>query len=160
MRNLPIIATILLLATSTFAGSPDETPAPATPEARSAEQLVQTTLLQPLAKKDDQRSRFSRSLQPPSARRLRILDGEPSVDARGFAFVRFEVDARHGRRTDAAWQLGAITGCAYLAKGEVFVWKGDEVRPAKFLLGKYAKAADGETCKAVTLSQNQAAPGA
>jgi hypothetical protein len=68
------------------------------------------------------------------------------------AFVRFAVDARHGYREvaedgEAGWRLAAITGCVYLDRGQVFVQKGDEYRPAAFLLGKNVKAAADSTCR-------------
>jgi hypothetical protein len=45
------------------------------------------------------------------------------------------------------WQLATITGCAYLDRSQVFVKRGDEYRPAAFLLGKNVKAAAETTCQ-------------
>lgn len=145
MKYLPVVA-ILLFSHLTFAESPPEQSA-ASPEVKPAEALVQSALLQPLARNERKRSRFTRAALPPQERRVRLLDQAPRQDAQGRPYVRFAVDARHGRRADAPWRLDAITGCVYLEKGEVFVAKGEQFRPAKFLLGKYAKAAGSATCR-------------
>src|SRR5262245_26559199 len=136
MRVLPIFA-ILLFARSTSAQPtapepqrggfaeppPGETPptAPpvAPPRASPVETLVRHTLLEPLAAREDKQSRFSRARLPPQERRVRILDGHPRRDARGDSFVRFAVDARHGFARDEAWTTDDITGCVYLARGDV-----------------------------------------
>jgi hypothetical protein len=155
MKRLSILA-ILAFSRMTFAeptaadgSSPDVKSA----EARAAEALVSRDLIQPLAAKEGSRSRFSRARLAPQARRVRILDEQPRKDARGRAFMRFAVDARHGIRAvagddESAWRRDTITGCAYLDRGQVFVSSGDQFRPAAFLLGKNLKAAAETTCQA------------
>ena len=144
MKRLALFAT-LFFAQTTFAEQPEK---PAAPENKTASALVQTALVEPLAAKERQRSKFSRAAMPAQERRVRILDEQPRKDAQGAAFVRFAVDARHGvlDDSDAGWNLAAITGCAYVERGEVFVKKGDQFRAAAFLLGKNVKAAPAETC--------------
>ena len=114
--------------------------------------LVSRDLIQPLAVKEGSQSKFSRARLPPQARRVRILDDKPQKDAQGDAFVRFAVDARHGFHTadgdGPPWRLATITGCVYLARNQVFVQRGDQFRPAAFLLGKNVKAAPESTCQA------------
>ena len=45
------------------------------------------------------------------------------------------------------WRLATIVGCVYPDRSQVFVKKGDEFRPAAFLLGKKVKAAAETTCQ-------------
>ena len=120
-------------------------------EAKSVLALVSRDLIQPLAVKENSRSKFSRARLPAQARRVRILDDHAQKDARGVAFVRFAVDARHGYQADdeANWRKDAITGCVYLERSQIFVKQGDQFRPAAFLLGKNLKAAAAPTCKPV-----------
>jgi hypothetical protein len=154
MKRLSMLA-LLLFSRTTFAeptaagGSP---PDAKNPQAKTAQALVSRDLIQPLAAKESKRSRFSRASLPVQARRVRILDEQPSKDARGNAFVRFAVDAHHGFAApvdgdESRWQLATITGCAYLDRSQVFVKKGEEYRPAAFLLGKDVKAAAETTCQ-------------
>ena len=117
---------------------------------QQVETLVQATLLQPLAKRDDERSRFSRARMPPAERRVRVLSAE--VDATGAAFVRFAVDARGGLKQ--TWQPNTIVGCAYPERGEVFVDRSatpgthaSDVRDASVLLGKKVAPAPTSTCR-------------
>jgi hypothetical protein len=152
MKRLSLLA-ILVCSRTTFAeptaasaASPDAT----TPQAKAAQALVSRDLVQPLAARESHRSKFSRASLPVQARRVRILDEHK--DAQGNAFVRFAVDAHHGfappvEGSAAGWQVAAITGCAYVDKSQVFVKKGDEYRPAAFLLGKNVKAAAETTCQ-------------
>lgn len=144
---------LLLFSHTTFAeptaasGSP---PAAKTAQARTAEALVSRELTQPLAAKESERSRFSRASLPAQERRVRILDEQASKDAAGNGFVRFAVDARHGFREPGdgdGWRLATIVGCVYPDRSQVFVKKGDEFRPAAFLLGKKVKAAAETTCQ-------------
>jgi hypothetical protein len=156
MKRLSMLA-LLLFSHTTFAeptaasGSP---PAANTAQARTAEALVSRELTQPLAAKESKHSKFSRAAMPAAERRIRILDEQATQDAAGNRFVRFAVDARHGffgpgEDDDSRWQLATITGCAYLDRSQVFVKKGDEYRPAAFLLGKNVKAAAATTCQPV-----------
>lgn len=148
---------ILTFSPTTFAestaadgSSPEaKTAAATTAEAKTAVALVSRELIEPLAAKEGGRSRFSRARLPAQERRVRILDEQPHQDARGDAFVRFAVDARHGYLADdeSQWRRATITGCVYLDRNQVFVKKGDQHRPAAFLLGKNLKAAAKTTCQ-------------
>lgn len=147
----------LVFAHTTFAaptaadGSSEGKAAEVATEEKTAVALVSNELLQPLAEKERSRGRFSRARLPAQERRVRILDEQARKDTRGNAFVGFAVDARHGLRAvaadDASWRKATITGCVYLDSGEVFVKKGDQYRPAAFLLGKNLKAAAAGTCQ-------------
>src|SRR5262245_11665941 len=124
MHRLALLAVLVfvipILARPSAADPKERQPAP--PDAaRAAAVLVERELLEPLAIKERQYSRFSRARLPPDERRVRVLDEEPRLDARGDAFFRFAVDARHGvpgLAGDEAWRLGALTGCVYLARSE------------------------------------------
>lgn len=127
-------------------------PAAKSPEARAAVALVGRELIQPLARKENKFSKFSRARLPPQERRVRILDEQPRKDTEGNAFVRFAVDARHGFYEDpnapeSQWEKATITGCVYLDRSQIFVERGGEYRPAAFLLGKNLKAAAESTCQ-------------
>lgn len=146
---------LLLFSHTTFAeptaasGSP---PDARTAQARTAQALVGRELTQPLAAKESQRSRFSRAAAPQRQLRVRILDEQPSKDAVGNAFVRFAIDARYGFHapdddSGSGWRLDTFVGCAYPDRSQVFVKKGDQYRPAAFLLGKNVKAAAETTCQ-------------
>src|SRR5262245_35681359 len=82
----------LLAPTLVFAGEP----APGTVVAK-AEATVKKELIQPLAAKELQRSRFSRARLPATARRVRVLDAAEKKDEKGQTFVTFAIDAKHGR---------------------------------------------------------------
>jgi hypothetical protein len=119
-------------------------------EAKVAEALVTRELLEPLAVKESHQGRFSRGRLPPQDRRVRILDDQPRKDSQGDAFVTFAVDARHGMRAEdneSSWRKATITGCAYPGRSQVFIKKGDQYRPAAFLLGKKLKPAAAGTCE-------------
>lgn len=146
---------ILIFSRTTFAeptaasGAPPEA---TSPQAKAAQALVSRELIQPLAAKESHRSKFSRASLPAQARRVRILDEQPRKDAQGNAFVRFAVDAHHGFAAPvdgdpSQWQLATITGCAYVDRSQVFVQRGEEYRPAAFLLGKNVKPAAEATCQ-------------
>ena len=57
---------------------------------------------------------------------------DTTLDADGRPFVPFAVDVRFG----ADWHENDIVGCAYTGSGNVYVKRGDEYRPASFLVGK------------------------
>lgn len=133
--------------------------ASAAPEARtsavdkSAVALVEQQLVQPLAAKENERSKFSRARQPAAARRVRVLDTAALHDSAGKAFVRFAVDERHGwfdddDKSDEGWMKAQITGCVYVDSREVFVQRGREIHPAAAKLGKKTKAAAASVCHA------------
>ncbi len=116
-----------------------------------AEALVQRVLVKPLAAKEAKRGRFSRAMQPPTARRVRVTDTVAQADAKGQAFLRFAVDARYGFELDgehAPWKEAVLTGCAYPTTGAVFVASGDRHRPAELLLGKSVGPAEAHVCVA------------
>jgi hypothetical protein len=146
MKLLLLAIPCLLLATATSATPPDPT------TQQQVETLVQTKLLQPLARKDDERSRFSRARMPPAERRARVLETQTDID--GATFVRFAVDVRHGYTPE--WRADTIVGCAYLARGDIYVDRTSsglgtharDVREASVLLGKKVKPALASTCLA------------
>ena len=150
MKRFTILA-LLLSSPMTFAEPTADSGAAAPPSsasAKAAETLVSHDLVKPLVAKEANRSKFSRGAMPPDERRVRILDEQPRKDADGNGFVRFAIDARHGFVTeDTPWRKDAITGCVYLDRREVFVRKGEEYRPAAFLLGKKVKPAAEATCQ-------------
>lgn len=154
MKRLSMLA-LLLFSHTTFAeptAASGSAPDAKTAQAKTAQALVSRELTQPLAAKESNRSRFSRASLPAQERRVRILDEQPSKDTAGNSFVRFAVDARHGFRApgdddESGWRLATIVGCVYPDRSQVFVKKGDEYRPAAFLLGKDVKAAAAATCQ-------------
>jgi hypothetical protein len=153
MKRLSMLA-ILTFSLTTFAGPADAAPeasAEQSAEAKTALALVSHDLVEPLAAKEVSRSKFSRARMPAQARRVRILDDQAQTDARGVAFVRFAIDARHGYlpEDEDNWRKDAITGCVYLERSQIFVKQGDQFRPAAFLLGKNLKPAAAPTCKPV-----------
>lgn len=115
--------------------------------------MVEKALVKPLAEKEARRSRFTRAYIPPQARRVRVLDREPSTDGRGAAFVAFAVDERSGvlepRAADDAgrWRKDAIIGCVYPARDEIFIRRGDKFYGVGLLLGQKTAAAADTTCR-------------
>lgn len=112
--------------------------------------LVDQRLVQPLATKEREQSKFSRARPTPSERRVRILDEQPKQDSAGDAFLTFAIDTRHGWDDDDAknWTKAAMTGCVYPERGEVFIKRGNAFHPAAAALGKKTKAAPERTCHA------------
>ena len=140
MRNrLFVLATLVLTSSLASAGSKAE-PNPAVA-------LVTDQVVQPLAAKDDSRSKFSRARLPPSERRVRLLE-EKQQDSAGNTFVTFAIDQRHGWANDEkeGWTKAAITGCVYPSRGEVFIKRGKAFHPAAAAVGKKTKAAPESTC--------------
>jgi hypothetical protein len=154
MKRLSMLV-ILILSRTTFAeptAARPPSPDVKSPEARIAAAAVGRVLLEPLARREHNTSKFSRASLGPQERRVRILDKQPRKDVVGAEFVRFAVDARHdfyaGASDDeATWGLATITGCVYLDDAEVFIERGGEYRPAAFLLGKNRKAAPKGVCE-------------
>jgi hypothetical protein len=95
-----------------------------------AQRRVEDGLVKPLASKEG--SRFSRSRPAPRERRVRVVQSTVSLDKRGRPFVPFAIDVRFG----SEWSENDIVGCVYRSSGELFVKRGDQYRPAAFLLGK------------------------
>ena len=146
MRHRLFVALTLVLMSSL--ASAESNPAP-----KSTVSLVTERLIQPLAAKERDQSKFSRARLPPSERRVRVLDEKPQQDSAGDTFFSFAVDARHGWADDdgdASWQKAAITGCVYPSRGEVFIKRGKAFHPAAAAVGKKTKAAPERTCHAAT----------
>jgi hypothetical protein len=101
---------------------------------------VSDGLLKPLAKKESQRSRFSRAEPVPKERRPRAVGDELQRDARDRAFFTFAVDVRYG---DGGEWREDMTGCVYRASGAIYVSIGDEYFPSDYLLGKRSEAVKG-----------------
>ena len=145
MRRYLLVAVSIVLASNlALAGSK---PAPTTVS------LVNEKLVQPLAAKEREQSKFSRARLPAAERRVRMLDDKEQQDSAGDSFFAFAIDARHGWSDDdseAKWTKNAITGCVYLAKGEVFIKRGKAFHPAVAAIGKKTKAAPEATCRATT----------
>jgi len=93
---------------------------------------VEKGLLEPLAQKEKERSRFSRARMPPQERRVRVTQAAVTLDASGRAYMAFAVDVRRGTE----WHENDVVGCAYPQTGALFVKHGDAYRPAEILLGK------------------------
>jgi hypothetical protein len=124
VRCLSLCAFVLSLVPSLASG--DE-PSPA----QWAQHRVEDALVKPLAGVEGHR--FARSRPPPRERRVRILQTTPTLDKSGRPFLSFAVDVRFGA---SEWRENDIVGCAYTGSGELYVKRGDEYRPASFLLGK------------------------
>jgi hypothetical protein len=98
-----------------------------------AQHLVESNLVKPLADFEAQSSRFSRARPLPRERRVRALQTAVTPDKDGRTFVPFAIDVRFG---GGEWVTGDIVGCAYTGSGNLYVKRGDDFRPASFLLGK------------------------
>lgn len=103
---------------------------------------VDQGLVKPLKKREENRSGFSRVIQAPKERRLRILQTRMSRDKRGRTFLAYSIDVRYGDE----WH-DDIAGCVYTQSGNIYVQRGDEYRPHQFLLGKDVKPVAG-VCQA------------
>lgn len=121
-RSLPFLL-LTLWASAALAQAREFQPA-------VVESLVRRTLLQPVAKAESKRKRFSRMAPVSVERRVRVLDAIALTDARGHHFVRFAVDARSRLDDDLAWTSGAFTGCVYPDQRKVFVQQGEGYVPA------------------------------
>lgn len=109
-----------------------------------ARQRVDTALVKPLTKQENEGSRFSRSRQPPRERRISITQASTSQDKRGQAFITFSVAVRFA---SGEWVENDIVGCAYRGSGQLFVKSGGDYYPASLLLGKDVEAVAG-ACEA------------
>jgi hypothetical protein len=148
MKRLLTFALLLTSASLSFAES-------SAPDAQAAEARVKSGLLEPLAAKEREQSKFSRARLPAQERRVRV-DQTPQIDARGAVFYTFAVDARHGirRKDDEGWKMATVTGCAY-ANGDLYVKNGERHRPAAFLLGKNLKPVAEHICAAATVTASK-----
>jgi hypothetical protein len=102
-----------------------------------AQRRVDEGLLKPLAAMEG--SRFSRSRPMPHERRVRVIQATTSLDKSGHAFVPFAIDVRFG----SEWHENDVVGCVYRGSGKLFVKRGEQYRPAAFLLGKNAEPVAG-----------------
>lgn len=135
------------------AQKPSEDTPPPSAEQRTAQTLVQTKLVTPLAAKESERSRFSRALRPAPQMRVRMTDPEPQKDSNGGEYMTFAVDTCYGfRRTADCWQKAAITGCVYPGNGKIFVQRGSDYYPAEVMLGKRGETTP-TVCHPPTLAQ-------
>jgi hypothetical protein len=110
--------------------------------AELAQRQVEDGLVKPLAQRENHT--FSRSRPPPRERRVRILQTTATLDKNGRPFVPFAIDVRFGPEE---WHEDDIVGCAYAKSGKLYVKRGDEYRPASFLLGRNEDAVAG-VCEA------------
>jgi hypothetical protein len=146
MRHCLLVAVTLVLTSSLASAGSNAAPT-------STAALVKERLIQPLAAKERDQSKFSRARLPPAERRVRVLDEKPQQDSAGDTFFAFAVDARHGWGDDdgeARWNKAAITGCVYPSRGEVFIKRGKAFHPAAAAVGKKTKAAPERTCHGAT----------
>jgi hypothetical protein len=116
--------------------------------AASARSVIQAKLLEPLHKKEEDRSRFSRAVTPPHARRIRILDTAPRADGQGRPFLSFAVDETRsfGEADETDWFKDAIMGCIYPETGEVMVRRGEVYYAASIMLGRPTPTARNDVC--------------
>ncbi|MBL7685658.1 MAG: hypothetical protein JNK65_06465 [Deltaproteobacteria bacterium] len=106
----------------------------------SIESILEKKLLDPLRKKESERSKFSRALLPPTGRKIRIENNTPQTDPQGHSFISFSIDENRGyavnpQKSDHQWLKNAIVGCMYPASGEVMVKRGNVFYPASILWG-------------------------
>jgi hypothetical protein len=160
MKNWLLCLLSMLCASAALAEPPAPPGAPSstvskTQEAASA--LVKKRLLQPLAKAQAKRSRFSRSAPVPAQRRVRVLDTTAQADVHGKHFVRFAVDERWDE--ESAWEKDVFLGCAYLDQQEVFVKQSEDYVPASSALGKGGRAR-ANVCRAAPQNAGELASAA
>ena len=139
--RLSLLAAVLVLSSNLASAGSEPT----------ATSLVNEKLIQPLAAKDSDRSKFSRARPMPSERRVRIVDATPQTDAAGSSFFTFAIDERHGwadAKDEASWNKATMTGCVYVDRKEVFIKRGNAFHPASAAVGKKTKAAPESTCHA------------
>lgn len=108
---------------------------------------MKTAVLKPLKVQERKRSRYSRAALPPAERRVRVLEAK-LTDKNGRAFTTFAIDKRYGFAPEEKWSENEWLGCAYLDSKDVFLKRGDEYRPASFLLGKRTEAIPDALCNA------------
>jgi hypothetical protein len=120
----------------------------------SAQSVLQMKLLEPLQKREANRSRFSRAVSPPQARRIRILDDSPQTDREGRSFLAFAVDETRSLGieeekdgADTNWFKNAITGCVYPETGVVMVKRGEIYYASSVLLGRPTPTAPADVCR-------------
>jgi hypothetical protein len=143
MRHCLVVAATIVLASSLASAGSKTT--------STTVSLVTARVVQPLAQKERDQSKFSRARLPAAERRVRVLDEKPRQDRGGESFYTFAIDSRRGWGDDkgeASWAKAAITGCVYPSRGEVFIKRGKAYHPAEAAVGKKTKAAADGTCHA------------
>jgi len=108
-----------------------------------AKRRVESGVVKELAKRDEKRSKFSRSRPPPEERRVRLLTSAASRDRGGLAFASYAIDARWGE----TWHEGDVVGCAYKDSGKLYVKLGEDFYPVGVLLGEGGEKVSG-VCEA------------
>jgi hypothetical protein len=96
--------------------------------------------MKPLADQYATFSPFSRMRPPPHEQRVRVTQSTLTLDSAGRPFMAFAIDVRFGGDD---WHENDVVGCAYTTTGALYVKRGDEYRPAAFLLGKKADPVAG-----------------
>jgi hypothetical protein len=132
---------ILILSVEALAEEPAVQPAAAESPVLAA---LQKQLVEPLHKRDVERSKYSRVPVGATERRVRLLDASAVKDTRGEEMIRFAIDSRRGRfyedddEQKNPWHEGSVVGCIYPKDNAIFVKHGDDYRAGKTLLGKKA----------------------
>lgn len=107
---------------------------PPTPEVdEDLTELIEAQLVTPLRSSERKRSKFSRAMPMPTARRIRVLRDGELTDAQGKSFVRFVVDERRSWNDEGEW-TARFTGCVYPEEQAVYVKQGKGHAPAKSVL--------------------------
>jgi len=156
MNNGSILLALFFVVAQTFVEtSPPLSAAASDNLIASAKAVLEAKLLEPLYRKEADRSRFSRAAMPPQARRIRIINNALQTDGKGHPFVPFSIDESRGFGGDkgreiaeAGWLKDAITGCVYPATGEVMVKRGQVYYPSSVLLGLNTPMAPANVCRA------------
>lgn len=128
---------VLIVPSLVFAAEPVKSD-----EVVSAEKRLETSLLKPLAARDEERAMFSRARVAPRERRVRVTQQNASTDANEKTFFAFAIDSRFR----GAWREADQVGCIYPASGAVFVKMGETFRSADTLLGKKTQPAPAGVC--------------
>jgi len=154
MSKSSIILTLFAVAVLTFSETSPLRAAPPDGFAASAKAVLQAKLLEPLQKKEAERSRFSRAALPPQARRIRILGDAARTDAQGRSFLPFALDESRGygvnggqEIAEAGWLKDVITGCVYPETGAVMVQRGKAYYASSVLLGLQTPQASDDVCR-------------
>jgi hypothetical protein len=146
-----LLSLSILLGSATFeagpvhAGEPAGDSTSASVRAAQVSKLVEAVLLEPLARREAARSRYSRLSMPPAARQVRAL--QAAQDTQGRTFVRFAVDEQRL----STWERNVTLGCAYLDDGAVYVSLRGRVQSVAQYLGQGGPRATTE-CTAATVS--------
>lgn len=132
---------VLIVPSLVFAAEPVKSE-----EVVAAQKRIETSLLKPLAERDEQRAMFSRARVAPKERRVRVTQANASTDANEKPFFAFAIDSRFR----GAWREADQIGCVYPETGEIFVKMGDTFRSADALLGKKTQPGAAGVCVSTT----------